>query len=80
MANWDRWPLRIEKIAADSFRFILKPPEAILDGPSLLATLRRQPSLQDSNGQPLSAQSVFESANALEIGQALDLEVVERVE
>jgi hypothetical protein len=82
MARFYRSSLRIEKITADSYHYILKGEfrqiDELVDGPKLLAMLGRE-SVVDSNGQPLAAAKVFELVDALPIGQGIDLEVVERV-
>jgi hypothetical protein len=74
--------LRILKIAADSYHFMLRTKfrqiDELIDGPKLIAMLGKE-SLVDSNGQSVSAAKVLEAVDALPIGQGLDLSVVERV-
>src|SRR5271169_1692222 len=61
--------LKIVKIAADSYHFMLQGQsrqiDEIIDGPKLIAMLGRE-SLQDLNGQPLTVANVMESVDALD--------------
>jgi hypothetical protein len=79
--NFRSSSLRIVKIAADSYHFILqgrfRQIDEIIDGPKLIAMLKKE-SL-DLKGSAMSAEMVLEMVDALPINQWIDLSVVERV-
>jgi hypothetical protein len=73
--------LRIVKIGADSYHFTLQGKfrqiDETIDGPKLIAMLGIE-SL-DLNGNPVSAETVLEMLDALQINQWIDPSAVERV-
>jgi hypothetical protein len=75
--------LTIVKIEADSYHFVLQSElrqiDAIMDRPTLFATLNRESGLEANDGEPLSGLDVMEAIDALPINGALDFKVVDRV-
>jgi hypothetical protein len=73
--------LRIVKIAADSYRFMLQGKfrqiDEFIDGPKLIAMLKNE-SL-DLNGNPVSAETVLAMLEPLSLNQWINLSAVERV-
>ncbi len=74
--------LRIVKIAADSYHFILdgqfRQIDEIINSVQLMAMLGRE-SLEDSNAQPVQVADVMEAVDALPVDRAIDYAVVERI-
>ena len=75
--------LTIVKIEADSYHFVLQSElrriDEMIDRPKLFAMLDREPGLEASDGEPVSALDVMEAIDALPINGALDFRAVERV-
>lgn len=72
----------IEKVSADRFHYVLKDKfrriDELIDDAKLLGLLSRE-SLTDSGGQPISAEEIVQRADALKIGQKIEVSVVQRV-
>jgi len=75
--------LRVAKIAADSYHFVLQSElrqiDEIMDGTKLFAMLDRESGLEANDGTPVSALDVMDAIDDLPINGALDFRVVERV-